>query len=104
MRRRTDRTEERGERTLVHWYLPSVRGPQAGGSHTPNSRPRRRRRRQPGAVLPLGGAVAQVAPMCANAGLILASQRPDSMVCVYWADSAGALRVTARHSAKPVTL
>src|ERR1039457_3382547 len=37
---------------------------QAAGSHSPNGRPRHhtRRRRQPGAILPLGGADATLAP------------------------------------------
>src|ERR1035437_333538 len=50
----------------------------------------------PGAVLPLGGAVAPVAPMCANAGQFWRADCRTAWFGVYWGDSAGALRVMTR--------
>ena len=63
--------------------------------------PHTRRWRQPGAVLPLGGTVAPVAPMCANVGQLFwrANCRQHCLVFIGGVSS-GALRVvTCCHSA-----
>jgi len=75
---------------------------QAGGSHNAKltaTTPHARRRRQPGAVLPLGGAVAAVAPMCANAGQFWRANGPTVWFGVYWGillERRASQRVTAQ--------
>jgi hypothetical protein len=62
---------------------------QAGGSparQTDGHGATRALPRQPGAVLPPRGAFAPVAPTCANAGPLLASQLPTTWFGVHWGD------------------
>src|SRR5450759_567067 len=70
----------------------------------PVTTPHARRRRQPGAVLPLGGAVAPVAPMCANAGQFWRANCRQHDLVFIGRNSAGALRVMTRHDPLPVSL
>ena len=91
------------KRIRVGATVPS--GPQGGGSHTQNWRPQRHACAASVNLAPsyLGGAVARVAPMCANVANS-AEATAGSMVWFIGRESAGALPVTARHSAKPVSL